>query len=61
MMAEKDAKNEGYKVIKLCIRANKEKEIKLFEDMDYKKWGTLDNYELDNGKIIAGLFFFKIL
>lgn len=59
--AEKEARLLGYSVIKLSVRETREAAIQVFEKRRYIKWGTMPKYELDNGKIVAGYFYYKEL
>ena len=59
--AEDKAREDGFTVIKLSVRANREAAIKLYESCDYTRWGTLDKYEMYGGEIIAGHFYYKNL
>ena len=59
--AEAEAKLLGLSVIKLDVRANLESAVKLYESSGYKRWGTLDKYEMIDGKMIAGHFYYKDL
>ncbi|MFN7038305.1 MAG: GNAT family N-acetyltransferase [Alphaproteobacteria bacterium] len=61
MAAEEEAKIMGYSMIKLSVRATQDAAINLYDSFGYKKWGTLDKYELMDGKIIAGHFYYKDL
>jgi len=57
--AEVEAKEMGLTVLKLNVRANLENAIQLYEASGYKRWGTLDKYEMVDGKMIAGHFYYK--
>lgn len=56
---ELEALKSGIKVLKLSVRANSEAAISLYEAVGYKRWGTLDKYELVNGEMFAGHFYCK--
>ena len=56
-----EARVLGYSIIKLSVRETRPAAISVFEKRGYVKWGTLPKYELDQGKIVAGFFYFKEL
>ena len=58
---EKEAKMLGYLVIKISVRETREAAIKVFEKREYIKWGTIPKYEIDQGKIVAGFYYYKEL
>jgi ribosomal protein S18 acetylase RimI-like enzyme len=58
-VAEKEAKNCGLTVLQLKVRANLDAAIKLYESCGYKRWGTLDKYEMIGGQMMAGHFYYK--
>jgi ribosomal protein S18 acetylase RimI-like enzyme len=60
-MAEKEAMRQSFSIIKISVRATREAAIRVFERRNYIKWGTLPKYELDQGKIVAGHFYYKEL
>lgn len=57
--AEKEARMQGFSVVKLSVRATQDRAIKLYEDHGYIQWGTLPYYELVNAQMIAGKFYYK--
>ncbi len=59
--AEQEAQHNGYKIIRISVRETREAAIKVFEKRGYIKWGTLPKYEFDQGKIVAGHFYYKEL
>jgi RimJ/RimL family protein N-acetyltransferase len=59
--AEKRAEAVGLTVLRLSVRANLEAAISLYESLGYKRWGTLDKYEMVGGKMLAGHFYYKDL
>jgi GNAT superfamily N-acetyltransferase len=59
--AEDSAKTQGYKILKLEVRASQDGAIALYENLGYRKWGTLDKYEMVDGKYVAGNFYYKDL
>ena len=57
--AETECKFLGLKVLKLEVRANQEAAISLYESYGFKRWGTLDKYEMVDGQYVAGHFYYK--
>ena len=58
---EKEAKIGGFSVLRLSVGENLTSAIKLYEAKGFKKWGTLDKYELVDGKMTAGHYYYKDL
>ena len=58
---DKYAVSLGYKIIKLSVRSTREAAITLYESCGYKRWGTLDKYEMVGNKIVSGYFYYKDL
>lgn len=56
---EREARTQGFSVIKLSVRETQEHAIKLYEDHGYVQWGTLPYYEFVNAQMIAGRFYYK--
>jgi ribosomal protein S18 acetylase RimI-like enzyme len=59
--AEDAAKAAGMTLIKLNVRADLDSAIKLYESCGYRRWGTLDKFEMIDGKMVAGHFYCKDL
>lgn len=59
--AEKLAAEMGYKVLQIDVRETQTAALKMFESMDYKHWGTNPAYAFVEGRMIAGLFFNKMI
>ncbi|MFN5381613.1 MAG: GNAT family N-acetyltransferase [Alphaproteobacteria bacterium] len=57
--AEKEAKMLGFSLIKVSVRETREAALKVFERRGYVRWGVLPKYELDGGKIVPGIFYYK--
>jgi ribosomal protein S18 acetylase RimI-like enzyme len=57
--AEREARAQGFSLIRLSVRETQEKAIKLYEDHGYVQWGRLPYYELVNAQMIAGRFYYK--
>ena len=59
--AERQARSEGFSVLKLSVRETQEAAISLYEESGYQHWGTLPVYEFVNAKMVAGRFYYKNL
>lgn len=59
--AETDARNLGFIMMKLSVRATRKAAIALYRKNHYNHWGTLQKYEFMEGEIVPGLFFYKDL
>ena len=59
--AEAHAKAAGLSVLRLSVRANLEAAIALYESLGYIRFGTLSKYEMVDGKMLAGHFYYKEL
>lgn len=59
--AERQARSEGFSVLKLSVRETQEAAMKLYEECGYVRWGTLPTYEFVNAQMVAGLFYYKNL
>ncbi len=58
--AENEALINGYSLILLDVRESQERAIKLYEQMNYIRWGTLPNYhKIGNNKMVAGHYYYK--
>ncbi len=60
-VAEEEARKEGLSILRLSVRANLESAVTLYENAGYKRWGELDKYEMVDGKMFAGFFYYKDL
>jgi ribosomal protein S18 acetylase RimI-like enzyme len=60
-MAEKLAKDMGYKVLQLDVRDTQEAAIHLYEKMGYKRWGINPAYAQVDGRIISGYYYSKTI
>ncbi len=56
---EEDAREIGLTMLKLSVRANQPAAIHLYETSGYRRWGTLDKYEMVNGQMVGGHFYYK--
>lgn len=59
--AEREARSQGFSVLKLSVRQTQEAAIQLYEENGYTCWGMLPTYEFVNAKMIAGKFYYKNL
>ena len=59
--AEREARNEGFSVLKLSVRKTQEAAMTLYDEMGYVCWGELPYYEIVNAHMIAGRFYYKNL
>lgn len=57
--AEREARTQGFSVVKLSVRDTQERAIKLYDDHGYTQWGRLPYYEFVNARMIAGRFYYK--
>lgn len=60
-VAEEEARNIGLSVLRLSVRANLENAITIYETAGYKRWGELEKYEMVDGKMLGGYFYYKDL
>ncbi len=60
-MAEREAANEGFTVLKLSVRETQDAALRLYQENGYVRWGILPYHEFVSGKTIAGHFFYKRL
>ncbi|MYJ71895.1 MAG: GNAT family N-acetyltransferase [Rhodospirillaceae bacterium] len=59
--AEVLARNEGFDVIALDVRATQKRAIRLYETHGYVRWGRNPFYARVEGKPVAGLYYWKDL
>ena len=59
--AEREARSLGFTSLRLSVRQTQEAAIKLYEESEYIRWGTLPAYEFVSAKMIAGNFYYKNL
>lgn len=59
--AEQEAIGQGFTVLRLEVRGSQDQAIKIYEDHGYERWGVLPDYEMVNGVMHSGHFFFKRL
>lgn len=59
--AERQARADGFSVLKLSVRETQEPAISLYEESGYLLWGTLPTYEFVNAKMVPGKFYYKNL
>lgn len=58
---EREARSQGFSVLKLSVRQTQDAAIKLYEESGYRHWGTLPYYEIESAQMIAGRFYYKNL
>lgn len=58
---EREARVQGFSVLRLSVRETQEAAIRLYEECNYVCWGTLPCYEYVNAQMIAGKFYYKTL
>jgi ribosomal protein S18 acetylase RimI-like enzyme len=58
---EREARSQGFSVLKLSVRETQEAAISLYEESGFTCWGVLPTYEFVNAKMIAGRFYYKNL
>jgi RimJ/RimL family protein N-acetyltransferase len=58
---EDQALENGISFLRFNVRDGLDAAIKLYESCGYQRWGTLDQYEKINGKMIAGHYYCKDL
>ncbi|MBV8938561.1 MAG: GNAT family N-acetyltransferase [Alphaproteobacteria bacterium] len=61
LAAERQARAEGFSVLKLSVRDTQEPAIKLYEESGYILWGTLPTYEFVSTTMVPGRFYYKNL
>ncbi|MDP6516039.1 MAG: GNAT family N-acetyltransferase, partial [Alphaproteobacteria bacterium] len=59
--AESAARDHGFSVMRLDVRATQIRAIALYESRGYQRWGTLDKYHMVDGEMISGYFYVKDL
>lgn len=60
-IAEEEAKRLGYRVLRLEVRETQKRAIEIYESHGYIKWGELPYYEMINGHMVTGYFYYKSL
>jgi ribosomal protein S18 acetylase RimI-like enzyme len=58
---EDGARNGGFGILNLDVRATQEAAIGLYETMGFQRWGTHPAYARVDGKVIPGHYYFKRL
>jgi ribosomal protein S18 acetylase RimI-like enzyme len=58
---EEGARAFGYHVLNLDVRETQQAAIRLYESLDYVRWGTHPVYARVGGQTIQGHFFYKLL
>jgi ribosomal protein S18 acetylase RimI-like enzyme len=58
---ENEARNQGFRFLKLDVRDSQTAAIQLYESLGYERWGTNPNYATVGGKMISGGYYSKRL
>ncbi len=58
---EDEARNQGFRFLKLDVRESQTAAIQLYESLGYERWGTNPNYATVGGKVISGGYYSKRL
>ncbi len=58
---EDGARALGYQVLNLDVRETQEAAIRLYEGLQYQRWGDNPNYARVGGRTIRGLYYYKLL
>jgi ribosomal protein S18 acetylase RimI-like enzyme len=58
---ESEAREAGFRVLALDVRATQTPAIQLYESMGYERWGENPNYALVEGKPVTGYYYTKVL
>ena len=61
LAVEERARDLGYHVLNLDVRETQEAAIRLYESLDYVRWGVHPEYALVRGKVIRGYYYYKRL
>ena len=59
--AEKEAKNQGFKVIKLEVRETQQRAIQIYEQAGFIKCGINPKSAFVGKKFISGIYYYKVL
>jgi ribosomal protein S18 acetylase RimI-like enzyme len=59
--AEEEARHLGFTILNLTVRNTQEAAINLYVESGYIRWGEHPAFELINGKLVGGHFFYKQL
>lgn len=60
-LAEREAQREGFRVVTLEVRETQQRAIEIYESHGYQRWGELPYYEMVNGRMLSGYFYYKTL
>ena len=58
---EDAAREHGFSVLNLDVRATQDAAIAAYESLGYTRWGTSPAYAIADGKLIAGYYYTKVL
>lgn len=59
--AEREAMKQGYSMVRLSVRETQERALQIYREGGYVEWGQLPYYEMVNGSMVTGHFFYKKL
>jgi ribosomal protein S18 acetylase RimI-like enzyme len=59
--AEREARAQGFSVLRLSVRETQDRAIRLYEEHGYVKWGQLPYFEIVNAQMVGGHFYYKNL
>ena len=59
--SERAAREQGFSIMKLNVRATQAAAIQLYEGHRYTRWGTMPYFARVNGKFVAGHYYYKEL
>jgi ribosomal protein S18 acetylase RimI-like enzyme len=58
---ERAARDDGFTLLTLDVRETQSAAIRLYESLDFERWGTNSNYAVVDGEMIAGHYYAKRL
>ena len=58
---EATAREASLRVINLDVRETQERAIQIYEDLGYRRWGTLPHYAWVEGRWVTGFYYTKDL
>ena len=58
---EKKARELGYLILQLDVRATQQAAIHQYETLGFERWGTNPNYAFVDGEIVSGHYYSKML
>jgi ribosomal protein S18 acetylase RimI-like enzyme len=61
LAVEDAARRAGFATLNLDVRETQDRAIRLYRSLGYRQWGTHPQYARVDGRMLAGLFFWKEL